>query len=988
MHPPTAHSPDSEINRVPAPATASETAAPGRLPTAGSAIDRSAVLRFTFDGREYTAHPGDTIASALAAAGIRRLSRSFKYHRPRGLLCCAGHCPNCLVQIGDEPNVRACRRPVEDGMAVRHQNAWPSLDYDLMSLTALGDRLLPVGFYYKAFIRPQALWPLYEEVLRRAAGLGSLPRAGRPSPEHPHPDDYSKQYLHADVLVVGGGPAGLAAARAAAGQGAAVLLIDENPSLGGHTRFRPGGPVDTSLPPNVTVLTDTTIMGWYLDHWLFAVRGHTLLKIRARAVVVAAGAYEAPLVFENNDLPGVMLGSAVQRLIHLYGVRPGRQAVVVAANDDGWQVAADLRDAGVRVAAIVDERDRSACASPHLEALSAHMPVFWRHTILGAQGSGAVNGARVARVSGDQAVDTATAQTLTCDLIAVSVGWTPAIELLHQAGGNTAYDEQRGEILPVQMPPGIYVAGRAAGTHTVANQLDEGRLTGRNAAAHAGFGAAPSASEAEALRLRRATEARRTSVRVSVPGRKKRFVCYCEDVTTKDIETSIDEGYNSLELLKRYSTVTMGPCQGKLCHNNAMHLCARANGWTVAQTGTTTYRQPQTPVELGALAGAHLEPVQVTPIHAWHLAHNAQQMVAGQWLRPLHYGDPAAEVRAVRERVGLIDVSTLGKLRLTGPGVPQLLDRLYVNQWRDLKVGRVRYGVMCNDEGVVLDDGVTARLGNAEWYTTTTTSGSTAIFEWIQWWLQSGWGDGVHVANVAEAYAAYNLAGPRSRDVLRSLTSADVSNAAFPYLHLRQMPVADVACRVMRIGFTGELSYEIHVPSGYALHVWEALMAAGTPHGIAPFGVEAQRVLRLEKGHLIVSQDTDAVTDPFAAGMAWAVKLDKPDFLGKRSLTRVAAEGSPQKLVGFKVVRPGLVPDEGLSIVRPRPENGRLDHIGYITSCKYSPTLGETIGLCWLPASLAQAGTAFTIRLENGALEEARVHHGAFYDPQGERLRS
>ncbi len=513
---------------------------PGRLPgAAGQAIDRSTVLRFTYDGREYTAHPGDTIASALAAAGVKMISRSFKYHRPRGLLCCAGHCPNCLVQVGDEPNVRACRTPVTAGLTVRHQNAWPSLDYDVMSLSTLGDRLLPVGFYYKAFIRPKVLWPLYEQVLRRAAGLGELPKGGRPArqaaeqaAEHA---GFSKQYLHTDVVVIGGGPAGLAAARAAAGQGAAVLLIDENPTLGGHTRFQQGGAPPADLPANVTVLTDTTAMGWYVDNWLFAVRGQRLFKIRARALIVAAGAYEAPLVFEDNDLPGVMLGGAVQRLIHLYGVAPGRQAVVVAANDDGWHVAADLRAAGVAVAAIVDERERSACASAHCDSLSSAVPVFWQHTILAAKGTGAVSGAVIARVGGPQAVDASTAQTLKCDLIAVSVGWTPAIEMLHQAGGKAAYHEQRREILPIQLPPGVFAAGRAAGTHQVDNQAAEGRLAGLSAAAFLGLGSAPEPAEVDALRVRAAAENRRTSDRVSVPGHKKRIVCYCEDVTTKDL---------------------------------------------------------------------------------------------------------------------------------------------------------------------------------------------------------------------------------------------------------------------------------------------------------------------------------------------------------------------------------------------------------------------------------------------------------------------
>ena len=404
--------------------------------------------------------------------------------------------------------------------------------------------------------------------------------------------------------------------------------------------------------------------------------------------------------------------------------------------------------------------------------------------------------------------------------------------------------------------------------------------------------------------------------------------------------------------------------------------------------GTFLRRAPPiTPVSLGALAGQHMEPVQRTPLHDWHAANGARMMVAGLWLRPEQYGDAMAEVRAVRQSVGLIDVSTLGKFRLVGPGVPDLLDRVYINRWRNLGVGRVRYSVMCNDEGVILDDGVTARVADAEWYMTTTSSGSGAIFEWLQWWLQSGWGQGIHAVNVSEVYAAFNLAGPRARDVLRRLTDGDVNNDAFPYLHARQMDVAGVPCRLLRIGFTGELSYEIHCPAGYGRHVWEAVLAAGREFDIRPFGVEAQRVLRLEKGHLIVGQDTDGLTDPVAADMELAVKLDKPDFLGQRAIGRVKQNEPRQRLVGFKMVAPGVVPDEGLQIVRPA-DDGKLDIIGWITSSRFSPTLNEAIGLCWLNADVArQAGQTFTIRM-NGRLEAARVHHGPFYDPDGLRLRA
>ena len=965
---------------------------PNRLhPKQGEAIDRSTTIRFTFDGVEYTAHPGDTVASALTAAGIKVLSRSFKYHRPRGLLCCAGHCPNCLVQIGDEPNVRACTRPVEAGMDVRPQNVWPSLNRDLLSLMQLGSRFMPVGFYYKTFIRPQKLWPLYEHTLRHAAGLGEVDLDTPPG-------EFDKQYLHTDIVVVGGGPAGISAALGAAEAGAQVLLFDENSVLGGHLRFTvPLEPssatqASTDLPelleaigrhPNITVLTDTSVLGWYQDNWLCAVKGSRLFKIRTKSMVVATGAYETPLIFDNNDLPGVMLGSAVQRLLHLFGVLPGKQVVIVTANEDGWDVAADLQSLGVNVAAIVDERDHNACSSPYREGLAnAGVPVFYRHTILEALGSNAVSGAKIARLNERGDISPATTQSLQCDLIVTSMGWTPVTELAYMAGGKSEYDEDRGEMLPAFTPPGIYVAGRAAGIHAVDSQIDAAQQTGLNAAAFAGFGEYDD-STAQSFHV---SEPRRTSERVCVPGKKKRFVCYCEDVTDEDVETAIAEGYDSIELLKRYSTISMGPCQGAMCSMNTIHLCARANGWTVQETGTTTARPPATPVTLGALAGQNMEPVQTTPIHQWHLDQGANMMVAGLWLRPNHYGDPAAEAMCVRERVGLIDVSPLGKLQITGPGVPELLERIYTNQWNNLRVGRVRYGVMCNDEGVVLNDGVCAHLREDSWYMTTTSTGATTIFEWLQWWLQSGWGEGVHLTDLTDTYSAFNLAGPQSRTVLEKLTERNLANKAFPYMRIRSAKIADVTCRLLRIGFTGELSYEVHCPSGYALHVWEALMDAGREFGIVPFGVEAQRILRLEKAHIIVGQDTDAMSDPLSANMEWAVKFDKPDFLGKPSLMRISTEGPKQLLVGFKMVEPDVVPDEGLQIVDPEAD-GQLEIIGWVTSSRFSPTLEEAIGLCWLPPDIAsQNGAPFTIRMGNN-LKEARVHHGAFYDPDGERLR-
>jgi sarcosine oxidase, subunit alpha len=950
-------------------------------PQPGEVIDRAARLRFTWNGTPYSGYAGDTIVSALAAAGERVFSRSMKYHRPRGLLTAGFHDPGCMVQVGDEPNVRGGHRLVTDAMVVSSQNTWPSLRFDVKGANRLAGRFLGAGFYYKTFMRPQALWPAYESVLRRFVNGGSV------SADTPHilPE---KRHVHPDVLVAGGGPAGMAAAVAAARAGASVLLVEEEHQLGGHLRW--GGEADLAAlaelagqvagEPGIEVLTDSVVLGRYDGNWIAVLErspagpmpgaaAERLIKARTKSLVVAPGLIERPYVIEGNDLPGVMLSTAVRRLINLYAVRPGERAVVLTANAEGDAAVADLKRAGVEVARVEDARLGG--------------------DVTAVKGRGGV-----------RAVTVADGTTIGCDLLVTAVGWTAPTSLLNMAGNRPVYDPRAARFFPdvAGLPAEVLVTGGIAGDGRLEELAGHAAATGAEAARRA---AGVARARALAVPTREAGDppaARDAAAEaVAVPdlpvdphpelfiGKTHGMVDFSEDVSSRDLEGAVAEGFDSAELAKRFTTATMGPVQGKLETVNTVAVVARATGRSIADTGTTTWRPPYVPVTLGALAGQVHEPARYSPMQPWHEAHDATPLIAGAWIRPDRYGDAAAEVRNVRENVGIIDVTPIGKLDLRGPDVPKLLNLLYVNKWSKLEIGRVRYGVMCADDGVVLDDGVTGRLGEQHYLMSTTSSGAATVWEWVENWLQTEHPDWqVHVTPVTTAYASINVAGPRSRELLGRITEGvDLANEAFPYMHVRTGTIAGVADSVLwRIGFTGELSYELHVPASYGLHVWETLLERGADLGIAAFGVEAQRILRLEKGHFIVGQDTDGLTRAFSAGLDWAIKLDKDDFAGRPELAWQLEAGVAQKLVGLQPVDGLVVPEEASLIMDGSEIAGR------ITSSRMSPTLGRSICLAQVDAHLAEPGTVVVVRLPDGREIEARVTpQHAHVDPDGGRMR-
>ena len=868
----------------------------------GGRIDRARPVRFTFDGKAYTGYEGDTLAAALLANGVHLVGRTWKYHRPRGILAAGSEEPNALVTVIRDaarrtPNLRATQIELYEGLVAESQNRWPSLKFDLRAVNGLAAALMPAGFYNKTFMWPRAAWfSVYEPQIRAAAGLGVAPKL-------PDPDRYAQRFAHCDVLVVGAGAAGLAAARAAAAAGARVILCDEQAELGGSLLAENDATIDGQPAaawlaattaalagnPRVTLLRRTTAFGYFphnniglaeriTDH--LAVPAATLPRerlwqVRAREVVLATGAIERPLVFPGNDRPGVMLASAARTYLNRYGVRVGTRAVVAAGCDVAYQAALELSAAGVAIVVIADVRPTGHAAGPaESAARAAKLPIQESATLLGTRGRLRVTGVTLGRVAADGRVSPGASHA--CDVLLMSGGYTPSVHLHSQSRGKLAFDDALGAFVPAAPAERTRSAGLVRGVHGLEAVLNDGATAGAAAAAAAGHAGAAARHEARALDAGiRGTPGVLPQLAAPVPPAKA-FVDFQNDVTTRDLALARREGFESIEHIKRYTATGMGTDQGKTSGLNALAYVAAESDRRIPDVGLTTYRMPYTPVTFGVFAGAArgdlFDPVRRTPSHAWASARGAVFEDVGMWKRARYF--PAAgedmhaavdrECLAVRNRVGMFDASTLGKIEVVGKDAATFLNRLYVNNWANLGVNRSRYGILLRDDGFVYDDGVIARLAEDRFHVTTTTGGAARVFAMMEDYIQTEWTDlSVWITSTTEQWAVVAVQGPRARDVLATLvTGVDLSPAALPHMAVARGEICGVPMMLFRVSFSGELGFEVNVPADYGAEVWAAINEAGQAHGITPYGTEAMHVLRAEKGYIIVGQDTDGTMTP------------------------------------------------------------------------------------------------------------------------------
>ena len=994
-----------------------------RLQTGGRLLNKDVPLNFTFNGRKMKGYQGDTLASALLANNQMLVGRSFKYHRPRGVVSSGAEEPNALINMGEgtrfEPNQRATTTELFDGLVAESQNHWPSLEFDIGAINSKLARFLPAGFYYKMFIHPRPLWKhVYEPFIRRSAGLGKAPKM-RDS------DTYEHFYAFYDLVIVGGGIAGLMAAKAAASSGAQILVMEQSAHWGGRCVVEPDQingkdpehfiedlVAELTAQPNVTMRTRLMGTGVYDHGYLLGYERlrdhapsqtgprHRLWRIRAGKILTATGAIERPLSFAGNDLPGVILASALRDYVENFGVSMGDRTVVLTNNDDAYRTAIALKAAGLDVPVILDARSAGGGALAEA-AQKLGIRVETGKAVAFVKGRGVVTGVAIC----DQAGQGTVLEEIACDCLAMSGGWSPVVHLWSHCGGKLVWDEALAMFRPDpekaplnQKGEGFVLAAGAANGHFSLGAVMQDAL--QQGAEAAGITAA-SQSLPE---VDQTAEAAMEAVWMMPQGagiklRSKAWLDFQNDVKVSDVQLAAQEGFESVEHAKRYTTLGMATDQGKLSNINGLAVLAGALNADIPAVGTTTFRPPYTPISMGAIAGAArdeiFQPVRQTPMHDWHIEQGAYMEPVGQWRRPYcypradetHQDAVAREIRQTRNSVGLLDASTLGKLLVQGPDAAKFLDMLYTNMMSTLKIGKCRYGLMCSENGFLMDDGVVVRLGEQSFLCHTTSGGAEHIHAHMEEWLQTEWWDWkVYVANLTEQYAQVGVVGPKARDVLEKLGGLDVSKEALGFMEYAEGWLGAFDVRAFRISFSGELSYEIAVPAGQGLAFWQALCAAGEEFGIMPYGTEALHVMRAEKGFIMIGDETDGTVIPQDLGLDWAISKKKSDFLGKRAQERShMVDPDRWKLVGLETLDGSVLPDGAYAVGEGENANGQRNTIGRVTSTYFSPTLNRGIAMGLVAQGPERMGEILNFPDLSGNEVKVKLVDPVFYDKNGDR---